>query len=108
MIATAKQAPPALSSAQRRRLRGLAHGLTPIVQVGQQGVTPAVLSAVAQALLDHELIKVRLREPEDKHGMSTALAEGTQSTLCGLVGHTVILYKPHPERPQLRPWDPTP
>jgi RNA-binding protein len=67
-----------------------------LVHVGHGGLSEPVVSAVSQALTDHELIKVRLHEPEDKHGMADALAEATHSALCGLVGHTVILYRPKP------------
>jgi RNA-binding protein len=90
-----------LTSTQRKKLRGLAHPLEPVVQVGHQGVTDAVLEQVRAALLAHELIKVRLREPEDKKGLAAALAVGSESDLCGLVGHTVILYKRHPEKPRI-------
>ena len=44
------------------------------------------------------MIKVRLHEPEDKRAMAEALAKATSSALCGLVGHTVILYKPKPPK----------
>ncbi|MCW5891389.1 MAG: ribosome assembly RNA-binding protein YhbY [bacterium] len=90
-----------LTSTQRKRLRGLAHPLEPVVQVGHQGVTDAVLEQVRGALLAHELIKVRLREPEDKKALAAALAAGSESEPCGLVGHTVILYKRHPEKPRI-------
>jgi RNA-binding protein len=91
----------ALSSAQRRGLRAQAHHLEPIVQVGHSGVTDGVIAAVREALRAHELIKVRLHEPEDKKGMAEALAAGSVSTLCGLVGHTAILYKRHPKLPKI-------
>jgi RNA-binding protein len=97
----AKQAAPVLSSTQRKKMRGLAHALQPIVQVGHAGVTEEILVATRRALLDHELVKVRLREPEDKQAMAEALAQGTTAALCGLVGHTVILFKPHPDHPKL-------
>ncbi len=87
---------------QRKYLRGLAHRLNPVVQVGQSGVTEAVTEAVNAALLDHELIKVRLREPEDKKAMADALAAGSEADLCGLVGHTAILYKAHPKKPVIK------
>ena len=64
-------------------------------------MTDAVLAAVAEALLTHELVKVRLTEPEDKKADAEALAHGAGAALCGLVGHTVILYRPHPERPRI-------
>jgi RNA-binding protein len=80
-----------------QELRAEAHHLQPIVQIGQAGVHDAACAAVARALRDHELIKVRLHEPEDKRAMAELLAEATGSALCGLVGHTVILYKQRPK-----------
>jgi RNA-binding protein len=90
-----------LGSATRKHLRGLAHHLEPVVRVGHEGVTDGVVTAVTRALLDHELIKVRLYEPEDKAGMSAELATRCDATLCGLVGHTAILYRRHPEKPKI-------
>lgn len=90
-----------LTSRQRKHLRGKAHALDPVVQVGHGGVTDSVLGSVDEALLAHELVKVRLYEPDDKHGDATRLAEGTGAALCGLIGHTVILYRPHPEKPRI-------
>jgi len=97
-----KPAPFELKGFQRKHLRALAHRLKPLVQVGQAGVSPEVLSAVQAALLDHELIKVRLTRPEDKHAEAAALAQGAGAALVGLVGHTAILYKPHPKEPQIK------
>ena len=88
---------------QRAWLRGRAHSLDPVTHVGTAGVTAAVLRAVDQALAAHELIKVRLHEPDDKKADARALAEGTGAALCGLVGHTVILFRPHPEKPRIVP-----
>jgi RNA-binding protein len=89
-----------LGSAGRKALRARAHGLRPVVHVGEGGLSEGVVRAVEQALLDHELIKVRLHEPDDKKALARALAEGVHAHLCGLVGHTVILYRPHPEKPR--------
>jgi len=99
----ARPVAPVLTGRQRKALRGRAHRLEPLVQVGHEGVTDAVVRAVDETLTAHELVKVRLHEPEDKKGDAAALAEGTRSALCGLVGHTVILYRPHPERPRIVP-----
>lgn len=92
---------PALAGFQKRALRAKAHGLSPVAIVGAGGVSQSVSSAVDQALLDHELVKVRMHQPEDKKAQARALAEATGSALCGLVGHTAILYRPHPERPRI-------
>lgn len=91
---------PVLSTKQQRELRARAHALTPIVQVGHGGVHGPVIAAVRRALRDHELIKVRLHEPEDKHAMAETLATEARAALCGLIGHTVILYRPKPVAPR--------
>jgi RNA-binding protein len=90
-----------LSTRHRRRLRALAHPLKPVVQMGQAGLSDGVVQAVEAALVDHELIKVQMRQPEDKKATAEALAASTGSALCGLVGHVVILYRPHPEAPRI-------
>jgi len=90
-----------LQGFQRKHLRGLAHGLKPVVMVGEAGLSEAVLRALDAALADHELVKVRLRDPDDKKGTAKLLAEQSQAALCGVVGHTVILYRPDPDTPRI-------
>ncbi|GIW43517.1 MAG: hypothetical protein KatS3mg077_0799 [Candidatus Binatia bacterium] len=89
--------PPRLTGKQRKILRGRAHQLPAVVLVGQQGTTPAVIRAVDEALAAHELIKVRCRRPEDKRRWAEELAAATGAALCGLIGHTAILYRPRPQ-----------
>lgn len=94
-------AAPALSGRDRRHLRALAHALEPVVHVGAAGASVSVVRAIDQALLDHELIKVRLHQPADKRALARELAEATGAELAGLVGHTAILYRRHAERPRI-------
>jgi RNA-binding protein len=72
-----------------------------VVHVGSAGIGPPILDALEAALTDHELVKVRLHEPEDKKGLARALADQSGAALCGLVGHTAILYRAHPESPRI-------
>ena len=90
-----------LQGFQRRYLRGLANPRKALVHVGEGGVSPGVLGALDRALDDHELVKVRLREPEDKRASAGELVERSGAALCAVVGHTVILYRPHPETPRI-------
>lgn len=90
---------PELQGFQRRFLRGLANPLRALVQVGDAGLSNAIVRAIDAALRDHELVKVRLRQPDDKKAIAAELAQRTESALCGVVGHTVILYRPDPEEP---------
>ncbi len=87
---------------QRKYLRGLAHNLKPVVQVGRAGITDDVLHKVGQALDDHELIKVSMHKPKNKKTMAAQLAGGAGARLAGLVGHTAILYREHSEKPQIQ------
>ena len=91
-----------LQGYQRKFLRGLAHELRPVVQIGESGVSAGVEQALDAALGDHELVKVRLREPKDKKAMAQQLADVSRAELCGLVGHTVILYRRNPESPKIK------
>lgn len=86
---------PTLTPRQKKHLKKLAHGLSPVVQVGGEGVSEGVLAAVAVALRDHELIKVRLgpgyEGPRAEAG--TLLAEGSGAALCQVIGRVVVLYR---------------
>lgn len=99
--ASMKSPAPVLNGAQRRHLRSLAHSLRPVVFVGEAGVSEAVIQALDDALSAHELVKVRLRQPTQKKEMAQSLAEASASALCGVVGHTIVLYRPDPEKPRI-------
>ncbi len=94
---------PSLSGRQKRHLRALAHHLEPLVQVGKDGVSEAVVAATDQALTDHELVKVRLPqiEREERAEMADALVRETRAALAGTMGRVLILYRRHPEKPKI-------
>jgi RNA-binding protein len=91
-------AAPVLTKRRLQELKAEAHHLEPLVQIGHSGLHDAAFAAVTRALRDHELIKVRLHEPEDKRAMARQLADAVGAVMCGLVGHTVILFKPKPAK----------
>lgn len=53
-----------LTPAQRQYLKGLAHGLQPVVMIGSNGLTPAVLKEIERGLAAHELIKIKAASDE--------------------------------------------
>lgn len=91
-----------MTGKQRRYLRALAHALRPIVQIGQRGLTDAVLQQVDAALTDHELIKVKLGGDCRDGRIESEIAARTGAELAGRVGHVAILYRQHPEEPRIR------
>jgi RNA-binding protein len=87
-----------------RYLRSLGHELTPVVQIGKEGVTEGVIQATSRALLDHELIKVKVgtEAPEDRKDTLAALATSAAAELVQVLGRTGLLYKKHPEKPRIK------
>jgi len=85
----------------RKALRGAGHHLAPVVQVGKEGVTEAVRRQVARALLDHELIKVKVgtESPSDRFEAAERLGENGAS-VAQILGRTILLYKKHPKKPR--------
>lgn len=87
-----------LTGAQKRYLRGLAHGRKPVVLIGQKQLTPRVLREIEQALDFHELIKVKCidgKEKDDKKKVAETVLKKTGCELVGMIGHVLILFKPH-------------
>ena len=89
-----------LTGSHRKYLRGLAHGLKPVVLIGQNGLTETVLKAIDEALERHELIKIKFNEFKEKEQKAEILAKieaATGGQVAGLIGHTAICFRSHPD-----------
>ena len=87
-----------LNPSQRKSLRKQAHHLKPTVFVGKDGMTETVVGAVKEAVLAHELIKVRFVDNKDtKKTIAPDLAKASETELVGMIGHLAILYREHPD-----------
>jgi RNA-binding protein len=86
-----------LTERQRRHLRKLAHGLSPVIHIGEAGLTDPVAQETERALRDHELIKVKVRaaDRQARDSMLEELARRTGSALVQRIGHVAVLYKPN-------------
>jgi putative YhbY family RNA-binding protein len=87
---------PELSGPALSWLRGQAHHLNPVVQVGASGVTAEVLTEVKSKLARHELIKVKIGKNADGElGLIAAtLALEARAALVQRIGRVVVLYRP--------------
>jgi RNA-binding protein len=94
-----------ITPAQRRNLRSHAHHLHPLVMIGNDGLTDAVLKAIDGQLKHHELIKVRVFS--DDRGEREALLDAICQTLgCAAVQHIgklFVLYRTAPGGARLNP-----
>ncbi|MGS1079966.1 ribosome assembly RNA-binding protein YhbY [Pseudoxanthomonas beigongshangi] len=95
--------PVVLTSAQTRFLRGQAHDLKALLQIGGKGVTPAFIAELDGVLEHHELIKVKVagEDREARDAMIAELVEQTGAALVQRIGHTAVLYRPSKERRQI-------
>ena len=95
--------PVALTAAQTRFLRGQAHDLKALLQIGNKGVTPAFLAELDAVLEQHELVKVKVagEDREARDARIGELAEKADAALVQRIGHTAVLYRPSKERRQI-------
>jgi RNA-binding protein len=95
--------PSSLTNAQIRFLRGQAHGLKAMLQVGAKGVTDAVAAEVDLALEHHELIKIRVaaEDRDARDAMIGDLAERTGSALVQRIGNVAVLYRQSKDHRQI-------
>ncbi|MHB1991216.1 YhbY family RNA-binding protein [Metallibacterium scheffleri] len=93
----------ALTSSQVRYLRGMAHPLKPVLQLGGRGVTPALLRELDAALDRHELVKVRLTGADRaaRAELLDALLAGSGADLVQRIGHIASLFRRNAEEPKL-------
>ena len=93
------------ASPLRKKLRAAGHHLSPVVQVGKEGFTPAIVAALDAQLLAHELIKVKVgsESPEDRFEVAAGLAALPGAGVVQVIGRVVVLYRHHPYRPRFEP-----
>ena len=85
-----------LKGFQKKYLKGLAHGLKPLVFVGQKGLSPTLIEALDRSLDQHELVKVKFvdfKEKGQKKEMTGIIEKKTESELVGMIGHVAIFYR---------------
>ncbi|CAK0779808.1 RNA-binding protein YhbY [Gammaproteobacteria bacterium] len=88
-----------LTARQRQHLKGLAHPLRPVVWVGQAGLSETVLQETDRALLDHELIKLRLPAATSQSletWRTTFLPLGAE--VIQRIGRMLVLYRNNPQK----------
>ena len=92
-----------LDPKNKKALMGMAHSLKPVVTIGRQGLTETVAQETDSALLAHELIKVKFTDAaaDQRKTTSKMLAEQVEAQIITTIGHITILYRPHPENPQI-------
>ena len=84
-----------LSGKQKRFLRGLGHGLKPVITVGKGELNEALIKETMEAIASHELIKVKILEScdMDRYEVAEGLATACSAEVAQVLGRTLLLYK---------------
>jgi len=93
-----------LDAIRRKQLKARAHALHPILQLGDKGLTDAVVAEIGRALGAHELIKIRAASlnREEREVALASICERTDAQPIQHIGKILVLYrqKPRPEAPK--------
>jgi len=92
-----------LTSKQKSYLKGLAHSLQPIIQVGKLGVNEKLVKTVVDALEAHELIKVSVLQNclEEPNIVGEKIAEQSGADVVQVIGRTLVLYNESKKKKQI-------
>ncbi|KFI05736.1 ribosome assembly RNA-binding protein YhbY [Massilia sp. BSC265] len=88
-----------LTPAERSALRAEAHGLNPVVMIGESGLTESVMKEIASSLDAHGLIKVRVfgDDREARIAMYEQICEELDAAPVQHIGKLLVLYRPKKE-----------
>lgn len=92
-----------LTGKQKRFLRAMGNEMDPILQVGKEGVTEAVVSSANEALEARELIKGRVlpNSLEEPKAAAEDLAGRAGAELVQVIGRNFLLYKESKDNPTI-------
>ena len=93
-----------LTPAERSALRAEAHGLNPVVMIGDAGLTPAVMKEIDASLDAHGLIKVRVLgdDREERLAMYEQICEEMDAAPIQHIGKLLVVFRPKKEEPRER------
>jgi len=83
-----------LKGFERSYLKRIANSLDPVVMIGQGGLTPGVLGAFDQALIHHELVKVRFQDhKDDRKVLFEEACQKVSAQFVALIGNVGIAFR---------------
>lgn len=94
----------ALTQGERKQLRGLGHELRPLIHVGKEGLTDAVVRELDKALGAHELVKVKFlgADREQVRAFRESIEGRLGCAVAGAVGHMALLFRQQPDAKKRR------
>jgi RNA-binding protein len=93
-----------LTSKRRSELRAEAHTLSPVVIIGDKGLTDEVLAEIDRSLKTHELIKVRATaaDRDAREIFFGKICEALGADEVQEIGKVLVVYRKNPEKEKAR------
>ena len=94
-----------LSPAERRLLKARAHALRPVVTVGNERLSAAVLKEIETSLEAHDLIKIRVTgdDRDLRQALLGEICNRTGASPVQHIGKILVVYRENPEPPAPAP-----
>ena len=92
-----------ITTKQRAYLRSLAHGISPIFQLGKNGIEDAFLKQIDDALEARELLKIAVLNNSgyETREASDAICEELKCEGIQAIGNKVVLYRQSRKNPKI-------
>jgi len=87
--------PEKLSNNQKKYLRGIAHGLNPMIMIGSNGVTESLMEELEKTLAHHEILKVKMAisDRDDRKKVVQYILDETGALLVQVIGKICVIYR---------------
>lgn len=91
--------PEKLSVNQKKYLRGIAHGLNPMIIIGANGITDSLMAELDSTLSHHEILKIKIAsaEREDRKTIIDHVIQETGALLVQSIGKIFVIYRQNEE-----------
>ena len=87
--------PEKLTTNQKKYLRGIAHGLNPMIIIGANGVTESLMAELDSTLEHHEILKIKMAsaDRDDRKQIVDYILEQTGALLVQTIGKICVIYR---------------
>ncbi len=88
-----------LTNAQIKFLRGMAHGINPVVTIGNKGLSESLMEELESSLEYHELLKIRISagDSSERQEIINSIISQTHSQLVQSIGKVCVIFRANPQ-----------
>ncbi|WP_019555915.1 ribosome assembly RNA-binding protein YhbY [Thiomicrorhabdus arctica] len=91
--------PEKLTNNQKKYLRGIAHGLNPMIMIGANGVTESLMAELESTLAHHEILKIKIAsaDRDERKEIVQHLVKESGALLVQTIGKICVIYRQNDE-----------